>query len=202
MNNFEKSLLEYIDIGTLDKFQNAHIGVAGAGGLGSNVVMNLARTGFKHFTIADFDRVEYKNLNRQFFFANQIGQTKTEALKNNILLINPDIIIEQKCCRINKENIDEIFCACDIVVEAFDDIECKKMLIEKYGWSDKLLVSASGIGGCGDSDRIVTKKINNNFYIIGDGKTEINGKTPPFSTIINIAAAKQADIIVQYVLNK
>ncbi len=43
------------------------IGIAGAGGLGSNVAVNLVRTGITSIKIVDFDEIEESNLNRQFY---------------------------------------------------------------------------------------------------------------------------------------
>ena len=50
---------------------SVHIGVAGLGGLGSNLLSHLVRSGAVHFTVADFDTVSAGNLNRQFFFADR-----------------------------------------------------------------------------------------------------------------------------------
>ena len=57
--------------------ESVRVGIAGAGGLGSNCAMHLVRSGVKHITIADFDVVNESNLNRQFFFHDQIGQKRS-----------------------------------------------------------------------------------------------------------------------------
>ena len=67
------------------------VGIAGAGGLGSNCAWMLVRSGFTDFVIVDHDRVEASNLNRQFFFARQVGMPKVQALSENLLAINPDV---------------------------------------------------------------------------------------------------------------
>ena len=58
------------------------VGVAGAGGLGSNVAMALTRVGIGKLIIADFDVVSESNLNRQFYFRDQLNRKKVEALKD------------------------------------------------------------------------------------------------------------------------
>lgn len=68
MNSFEKGLSDYIGHDRLSKIQQIKIGIAGAGGLGSNCAFNLVRSGFTKFKIVDFDLVEPSNLNRQFYF--------------------------------------------------------------------------------------------------------------------------------------
>ena len=70
--------------------ESARIGIAGAGGLGSNCAMHLVRAGVRHLTVADFDVVNESNLNRQFFFRDQLGQKKVDALKTNLLRIDPE----------------------------------------------------------------------------------------------------------------
>ncbi len=57
-----------------DILENAKVGIAGAGGLGSNVAMLLVRAGMKKLVIADFDTVNESNLNRQFFFRHQLEE--------------------------------------------------------------------------------------------------------------------------------
>ncbi len=49
------------------------VGIAGAGGLGSNCAIALARSGIGTLVLSDFDVVEEANLNRQYFFADQSG---------------------------------------------------------------------------------------------------------------------------------
>jgi sulfur carrier protein ThiS adenylyltransferase len=127
VNQFEEALLKYLSADDLTKLQEFKIGIAGAGGLGSNAAGMLVRTGFKQFKIVDFDVVEPSNLNRQFYFWPQLGQKKVEALKENLRLINPDVHIEAVAERIEAQNIEAMFADCHIVVEAFDKPEYKKM---------------------------------------------------------------------------
>ena len=63
------------------------IGIAGCGGIGSNVAYHLVRAGVKNFKFGDFDKIEESNLNRQFFFKEQVGLYKSETLTKNLLLI-------------------------------------------------------------------------------------------------------------------
>jgi sulfur carrier protein ThiS adenylyltransferase len=58
MNPFEQGLLRYLTKEQLAIIQKQHIGIGGAGGLGSNVAMILTRSGFKHFQIIDSDIID------------------------------------------------------------------------------------------------------------------------------------------------
>ena len=60
-----------------EKLKNKTVGIAGCGGLGSNCAVALSRVGIGKLIIADFDNIEESNLNRQYYFYNQIGKRKT-----------------------------------------------------------------------------------------------------------------------------
>lgn len=200
MNAFEKEIQARFGNSEFEKIQAIAIGIAGAGGLGSNCAINLVRCGFKRFTIVDFDIVEFSNLNRQFFFTSQVGKPKIDMLKENLLSVNPDLELNLITEKIDHDNIRTFFDPCDIVVEAFDNTKDKKMIIETYAGSDKLMVSASGIAGWGNSDDIKIHRAGKNFFLIGDLVSETSSELPPVSPRVNIAAAKQADVILSHVL--
>ncbi|MCK5358562.1 MAG: sulfur carrier protein ThiS adenylyltransferase ThiF [Elusimicrobiales bacterium] len=201
MNDFEKSLLKYFSAEQLKKIQNVRVGIAGAGGLGSNCAVNLVRSGFKKFVICDFDSVEFSNLNRQFYFGDQVGMVKVKALKENLLRINPGIEVTDINKLVTAENIKVLFENCDAVVEAFDKVAAKKMITEYYLSAGKFFVSASGLAGWGNSDEIKIRRVRDTFHIVGDMKSEASEKLPPCSPRVNVAAAKEADIILEWVLN-
>ena len=200
MNEFEKALAESLGQENLARIQSVKVGIAGAGGLGSNCAMFLVRCGFKRFRLCDFDVVENSNLNRQFFFAAQVGCKKVEALKENLLLINSDLEIETLSERIEQKTAKDLFADCDAVVEALDLAESKKMLVEATMISGKLLVAASGLAGWGRIDDIKVHRVKDNFYLVGDLVTEVGPGCPALAPGVNVAAAKQADVVLSYFL--
>ena len=201
MNEFYKNLIKKLGEENFGKIQKARIGLAGLGGLGSNCALSLVRVGFKKFTIVDFDLIDHSNLDRQFFFLDQIGEDKIKALEANLRKINPDIDIKSAKKRIEKDNVVSLFEDCDVVAECFDRAEYKKMLVEELLKLGKFVVSASGLGGIGSSDEIKVHRIKKNFVMIGDLKSDILSK-PALSPRVNIAAAKQADVILEYVISR
>jgi sulfur carrier protein ThiS adenylyltransferase len=178
----------------------ATIGIAGAGGLGSNCAIHLVRSGFEKFVIADFDVVELSNLNRQAYLPGHIGRPKVDCLQNLLQQINPGCSVEKHKIKVDTSNAPGFFGPCDVVVEAFDTPECKAMIVNAFVDTGKLVVSASGLAGFGNSDRIVTRKIRNNFYLIGDGASGVRGDMQPLAPCVGIAAAKQADVVLEWVL--
>ncbi|MDD5070002.1 MAG: sulfur carrier protein ThiS adenylyltransferase ThiF [Candidatus Omnitrophica bacterium] len=200
MNNFEKAIAEYLGEENLKKIQAVTVGIAGAGGLGSNCAMNLVRTGFKKLVVADFDKVEQSNLNRQFYFSDQVGKMKVDALEENLKRINQDITIKKYPIHLSQNNLSEIFGSCNIIVEALDKPESKKIIVETFINSLKFIVCASGIAGIGNSDDIITRQIKPHLTIIGDLISEVTVSRSPLSPRVNIAAAKQADTILEQIL--
>ena len=177
------------------------IGIAGCGGLGSNCAVALARVGIGKLIIADFDEVTESNLNRQYFFHHQIGQKKVDALKENIRLINPMVIIKEHAVRLIPENIITLFKPCDVIVEAFDLADQKQMLIETIlsHMTEKPLVSGIGLAGWGDSNAIKVNRIKN-LYICGDATKEVSDEMPPLAPRVGIVANMQANVVLEILL--
>ena len=181
--------------------ESARVGIAGAGGLGSNCAMHLVRAGVQHLTVVDFDVVNESNLNRQFFFRDQLGRKKVEALKENLLRIDPDADIRAVDMRLDASSAREVFADCDIVVESFDVVDAKVMLVSSFASSGKKLVTASGLAGWGRSNAMKVRKMGN-IVAIGDGETAVGANAAPASPRVGIAAAMQANSVVAMLLGE
>ncbi len=184
----------------LSKFR---VGIAGAGGLGSNCAVALARSGVGTLVISDFDIVEEPNLNRQYYFTDQVGLMKTDALKDNIARINPDVhvIIHQK--RLEKENITEIFSGCDVIVEAFDRSDMKEMLIEtiQLKMPGTPVIVGSGMAGWGKTGDINCRKIDETLYVCGDETSEASENLPPMAPRVGVVANMQANLVLEILMD-
>lgn len=176
------------------------VGIAGAGGLGSNAAAHLARSGIGRMVVADFDDVASSNLNRQFYFIDQVGMKKVIALETNLKRINPDLDVQALDIRLKATNVGRVFEHCHIIVEALDRARDKKMMADAFMADPRLLVCASGIGGWGRSDRIRTRRVRDAFYLVGDGHSEVSATMPPTSAVVGMAAAKQADVVIEAIL--
>jgi len=202
MTSFAQGVCRYLGPEDLERIGRVRVGIAGAGGLGSNCAWMLTRSGFADFTIVDNDVVDMSNLNRQFFFVRQVGSPKVEALKENLLAINPDAVVRAIQVEVTPENVRELFAECDVVVEAFDQAQAKRMIVEAYLGSGKFLVAASGLAGCGDADRIKTHRMKDDFYMVGDLVSQVSPQCPPLAPCVTIAAAKQADLVLEHALGR
>ncbi|HCT64970.1 MAG TPA: sulfur carrier protein ThiS adenylyltransferase ThiF [Lachnospiraceae bacterium] len=184
------------------KIKNSRVAIAGLGGLGSHIAISLARTGVGCLHLIDFDVVEPSNLNRQQYMICHLGMAKTDALKAEIAQINPFIQIITHNIKINEGNICEIFKDDPIICEAFDNPKEKAILVNGIlsQYADKKIVASSGMAGFDSSNSIVTRKINDKFYICGDGVTEAKEGRGLMSPRVSICAGHQANMILRLIL--
>ena len=181
------------------KFSIATVAVCGLGGLGSNIAISLARAGIGKLILIDFDRVDITNLHRQQYKASQIGRYKTEALSENIKEIAPYIELETHTIRVSESNAEDLLCKADIICEAFDNAECKAMLVNTVleTMPDKYLISGSGMAGMGSANDIKTRKVMKRFYICGDGTSDVNSGIGLVSSRVMLCAAHQAHTVLR-----
>ena len=199
----EEDLLKRNVKGISKKLKETRVCILGLGGLGSNVAVLLARAGIGFLKLVDFDIVEASNLNRQQYRISHIGLKKTEAMKTIIKEINPFVEVETLDIKVDRKNIYSIIGDIEIVVEAFDSAETKAMTIEKLLINkNKIVVSASGMAGLGSANEIVTRKIKDNFYLIGDNYSDYEEYSGIMSTRVMICAAHQANVVLRLILGE
>lgn len=170
------------------------IGIAGAGGIGSNVAMLLARSGARALRLVDFDRVEAANLNRQFYFADQVGELKVEVLAENLRRIRPGIAVETVPARLDAGNCAAIFADCRLVVEGLDLAGEKKMLLEALANSSRIIVSACGIAGA-DLTGIRVRQVGS-CHIVGDFSSDC-ARQPLHAHKVLAVACRMTEIILR-----
>lgn len=189
--------------GIQERLNKGRVAISGLGGLGSNVASALARIGVGHLHLIDFDRVDLTNLNRQQYFMRHVGMYKTDALREQLLEINPYLDIRTDCVRVREENIKELFAEDDIICEAFDVPENKAMLVNGVleQFSDKIIVSASGMAGYGDSNTIRTRKVAGRFYLCGDETSDSGTGTGLMAPRVSICAGHEANLIAQLLID-
>jgi len=183
------------------RLQEKTVGIAGAGGLGSNCAVALVRVGVGTIVIADFDVVSESNLNRQYYFFDQVGKPKVTAIKENIQRINPDANVITCDLKLDRQNLIRIFRNCDVVVEAFDKADQKEILIETMltAFPEKPLIVGLGMAGWGMNDTIHVRKVDN-MYICGDEVSEIDPDLPPIAPRVGIVANMQANVVLEILL--
>jgi len=177
------------------------VGIAGCGGLGSNCAVALARVGVGTLILVDFDVVSQENLNRQYFFGDQVGMKKVQAMVENLRRTGSKVQVVPYDIKLAPENVVALFEGCDLVVEALDGAEQKKMFIEAIltGLPSIPLITGLGIAGWGKNNFIHSRKTEN-LYICGDGESEVGPEIPPLAPRVGIVANMQANMALEIFL--
>ncbi|MBW6491772.1 MAG: sulfur carrier protein ThiS adenylyltransferase ThiF [Lentimicrobium sp.] len=177
------------------------VGIAGCGGLGSNCAVALARVGVGKLIIADYDIVTEQNLNRQYYFHDQIGRLKVHALSENIKRINSSVIVKSFDMKLCVSDIIELYSGCNVIVEAFDKAEMKQMIIETVltKMNGKSLVVGVGMAGWGNSISISTRR-SENLIICGDEVSEVSETLPVLAPRVGMVANMQANEVLDILL--
>lgn len=130
----------------LEALQNLKVIVFGVGGVGGWCAESLVRSGVKHLTIVDSDRVSITNVNRQAMATTlTVGQVKVEALKQRLLAINPDARIDAREGIYSADTADLYpLCDYDYVIDAIDSLQDKVTLILRATAADCKFYSSMG----------------------------------------------------------
>lgn len=153
---FLYTLIQYMDIfnrvrllvgdPTMEALESKRVIIFGVGGVGSWCAESLVRSGIKHLTIVDCDRVAESNVNRQLMATTQtISQIKVEVLKSRLMEINPDAQITA-IQEVYKQETNHVFKLeeYDYIVDCIDSLRDKCAL---------LLNSTNGSWGIKDGEK-------------------------------------------------
>lgn len=129
----------------------AHVVVAGVGGVGSWCVEALARSGIGHLTLVDLDVVAESNINRQLpALSSTLGASKIEVMAQRIAEINPICSVTLIDDFLTEENLDELLGTLDLskgwIVDAIDQVRVKAALI---AWAKQKKIKIIVSGGAG-----------------------------------------------------
>ena len=183
------------------RLSHASVAICGLGGLGSNIAIALARAGVGHLHLIDFDRVDISNLNRQQYFVRQLGQFKTEALRDNLKEIAPYMEVATSTVRVMEENIPSLVADADVICEAFDKAEAKAMLVNAVldCFPDKWLVAGNGMAGKESANSIRTRRVGRRLILCGDGVSDVEASGTLFSARVMACAAHEALAVIRII---
>lgn len=184
-----------------NKISAARVAVCGLGGLGSNIAIALARAGVGHLHLIDFDRVDLTNLNRQQYAVGQLGQYKTDALRETLSLVSPYCDVTCDTIQVTEENLPDLLRNEDYICEAFDRAEAKAMLVSGVleHFPEKYLVAGSGLAGLGSANTIQTRRVSQRFYLCGDGTSDSSVGLGLVASRVLVCAAHEANMILRLI---
>jgi sulfur carrier protein ThiS adenylyltransferase len=186
--------------GTAEILKKKIVAVAGCGGLGSNIAIALVRSGVGNLIIADFDKVEASNLNRQQYLFEDIGKPKASTLATHLKKINPEVSVKVVEKKLEPSDIKDQFSQADIMIEAFDAASSKLWLIESWteAFPERSIVVGSGMSGLGKFEDIHVR-IAGNLYICGDEQSEMTQglMAPRVAIVANLQAMTAIEILLK-----
>jgi molybdopterin-synthase adenylyltransferase len=170
---YKRQIMLFGDEGQ-ELLKNAHIFIAGAGGLGSPIAIYLAVAGVGTLTIVDMDTVDQSNLNRQILHTDRdIGKKKTVSAIEKLRELNPDITINAIDTTISGDNVQDLVGRADGIVDAMDNYPIR-YLLNRTALEKKIPFFHGAIRG---------------FY--GQATTILPGKTPCLECIFPKAPPKE-----------
>ena len=139
-------LLPEIGVEGQRKLLDSSVLVVGLGGLGSPVAMYLAASGVGRLIIADADRVELSNLQRQIIhFTDAVGRDKTDSARRTLRMLSPETAVEAVCARLDSSTLPAQLARADVVVDGCDNFETRHAVNRACVETGKPLVSGAVI---------------------------------------------------------
>ena len=158
MNNIFDRSIGLLGEDNFNLIQNKVIAIFGLGGVGGTALEALARTGFNHFILVDFDKVDPPNLNRQILYTQKdIGRNKVDAAKERIISLNPDALIETYCLKAQDFDFNQKI---DFIVDAIDDINGKLFILSKAQESSTPFIISLGMANRFNPSKVKIAKLN------------------------------------------
>lgn len=132
----------------MEKLYNSHVAIFGVGGVGGYVAEGLVRSGITKFDLIDDDKVCLTNLNRQIIATHDtVGKYKVDVMKDRILSINPNAIVNTHKCFYMPNTADTFdLSQYDYIVDAIDTVTAKLELITRAKAVDTPIISSMGAG--------------------------------------------------------
>lgn len=164
MDQFQRVKL-IIPEDTFNELQRKRVVICGVGGVGGIAAEALIRTGVTKLLLIDYDVVELSNLNRQIQANHEtLGQPKTKALKDKLLLLNPQAEIDEVRDFVDQTNFDQVLTGqIDYVIDAIDSVNAKTELIQYCHGHQYPIISSCGMGNRFNPSLIQVSRLDKTF---------------------------------------
>lgn len=139
-------LLPQIDVAGQLRLKDSRVLVVGLGGLGSPVALYLAAAGVGELHLADFDRVDLTNLQRQVLHdSDSVGLPKVESARRRLAVINPEVRLLPLDRALDADGLDAAVGAVDLVLDCSDNFTTREAVNAACVRQRRPLVSGAAI---------------------------------------------------------
>lgn len=177
----------------MQKLASAKILICGAGAVGSNLAVNLIRTGLTNVSVLDRDRVEEHNIGTQVYAIDDIGKKKSDSLRN---LIYREVGVEITSLpqELNDKNSAKILRDYDLIVDTFDNSISRKLIFDQSNRQNFACVHA------GLADSFGHVQWNEKYTVPSDAMDDICDY-PLARNLIVMLVAVTSEVVIRFVLN-
>ncbi|MDY0206086.1 MAG: molybdopterin-synthase adenylyltransferase MoeB [Pseudomonas sp.] len=168
-------LLKYVDIAGQLRLKNSKVLIVGLGGLGSPVALYLAAAGVGELYLADFDRLDLSNLQRQIVHDSAaIGALKVQSAQARLQALNPQIAVHTISDKLNAQNLPALVQAVDLVLDCSDNFTIRGQLNAACFANNTVLVSGAAIRTDGQVSVYDPRNADSPCYhcVFGEGEEE------------------------------
>jgi molybdopterin-synthase adenylyltransferase len=139
-------LLDQIGVEGQEKLLGAHALIIGAGGLGSPTAIYLAAAGVGRITLADHDKVDFTNLQRQILHtAASVGKMKAASGRAHLKIVNPEVEVVAVEQRVEGALLDQLVAKADVVLDCTDNFASRHAINRACVSRRKPLVSGAAV---------------------------------------------------------
>ena len=191
-NRYQRQMIiPEIDQKGQQRLKEATVFIGGLGGLGSVLSAYMAAAGVGRLRLADSDRVEVSNLNRQILHATpDLHRPKTESAAAKIKALNPYVKLEVFQTEIGKDNIAELVSGCDIILDGTDNLATRRVL-NRGSIIERIPLIYGGIDGfSGMASSFIPGKTPC-FECLFPGKSEVQGPIGALGPVAGLVATIQ-----------
>lgn len=194
---FEKNK-DFFTAEEIGRIQNTHVMIVGAGALGQMVAHTLLRSGFVHLAVADGDRFERSNGNRQLYASpGTTGMKKVEILQAELKKINPQADITAADFFVDEAHGQQLAASADILVDCVDNVQAKKYLEKLAGSLGICLVHGAVEGWFGQVSTVYPGDRIMDFLYPKDRGQDVAA----LMVTVNVVASLQAAEVVKLAIH-
>ncbi len=174
--------------------------VIGCGGLGTNVAVHLAGAGIGKLWLCDFDTVQTRNLNRQFFYTPQdVDKPKCALLAARLSAFAPEVGVVPVQRRIRSDEDLRFAQEAELVILAVDNVDARRIVASWCEKTDKPYINGGVDGAFGTAYLCVPGKTAS--LETAGGLLAPQQKPHSQSPVVGIIGALEAKLAVDYFLN-
>lgn len=177
----------------MTKLANADLVICGAGAIGSNLAVNLVRSGFRKICVVDRDRVEEHNIGTQAYALDDVGAKKADILRN-LIFRELGEEIDGRAVELNARNASKILRKESVVIDCFDNSLSRKLLFD-YCKTNAIDCLHLGVNeGYGEI------RWNEKYLVPDDGGLDLCDY-PLARNLILLVVAAASEVLVNFVIN-